>query len=166
MQLHQHAGILEHVSGEHRNHGVTCTDDTVPHQLAHAGHTGCAGRLAANAGPIDRHLGVDDLVVGGRNHQAVGLANRAYGAIPRRRVTDANGRRNRFRLHRVAGRELLAEGPRERRRAGGLHAHEARHLRDEPERLCFPQRLPKRRGVAQVARRQHDEVGRVPSELL
>ena len=65
---------------------------------------------------------------------AVRLANRAHGAIPRRRRADANRRRDRFRLDANALGESVLESSRERRRALGLNRRDARHAIDQAER--------------------------------
>jgi hypothetical protein len=137
-----------------------------PTEPAHARHARRARGLAADAGRVHRRLGREQLLVVHGGDHAVGLADHAYRPVPARRIADLDGRRHGLGAHGAALGEVLAERAGERRRAGGLHRGDPRHAVDEAERDRVAQGGAHGGGVAEVAGRKDDPVGRAPAELL
>src|SRR5262249_9200930 len=99
-----------------------------------------------------------DLLVGARLDDAARLVARGGGALPARRIADADRGGDRLRrLHDVSE----DDG----RRAGRLKAHHARRLRDAALRRVFRVALPVRGDVARVADRDAVVVRRAPERV-
>jgi signal transduction histidine kinase len=154
------------VPGQDGHDRVAPADGAPAQELTGPGHRRRRGGLAAEARPVYDGLGVEDLPVAHRRHEAAGLPDGPHRPVVAGRVPDPDCGGHRLRLDPVPLAESGLEAAVEGVRPGGLDRGDAGHPAYEAEFVGLAQRLAEGGGVSEGAGGNDDPVRGIPAALL
>src|SRR6266849_6253239 len=167
MELDGEVGIFEQMAGQDQDDGLAGLDESATAQLLESSQRDGGSRFATDAIGADFSLSSGDFDFRNLFDLAARRLKHSQGFLPRRRIADAYGGRERVGSH---GFELvsakLAHAAVERIRAVRLDYGKLRQARDQFELKHFDKRLADRGTVSQIASGDDDVVRRLPRELL